>query len=212
MKIILAGDSTVANCPEHEAPMAGWGQYLSDYLAEDVQVNNIAKGGSTTVSFREEGRWETVCGLIEENDIVCIQFGHNDQKPEKKIYSQDFYRNLSKMVLDVKDRKGQPILLTPPERNNFFRNQLFPTLEKEATIIQKVAEENQMPCIQLHHYTKRCYQENGEEKNRDYFMWTMSGEFANYPQGYQDNTHFKESGARLIAEWVAQELKKYLHE
>lgn len=208
MKIILAGDSTVANCPQDEAPMAGWGQYLSNYVS--YPVLNHAKGGSTTQSFVQEDRWDMVCQLIEPKDVVCIQFGHNDQKPEHKIYSEDYYQNISQMVKDVQTQGGRPILLTPPERNNFFRDRHFPTLEKEATIIQTVAKEQGIPCLPLHTYTKESYAANGEHKNRQFFVWLEPGQSKNYPRGYRDNTHFTEKGARWLASWIGEQLQVYL--
>jgi lysophospholipase L1-like esterase len=58
MKILLAGDSTVANCPTHEYPMSGWGAQLPRHVYTWAAVHNLAKGGASTESFREEGLWE----------------------------------------------------------------------------------------------------------------------------------------------------------
>lgn len=51
VKIFLAGDSTVANYPENEAPMAGWGQVLQDYFSKEVVIHNHAKCGASSNSF-----------------------------------------------------------------------------------------------------------------------------------------------------------------
>ncbi|BDG36146.1 SGNH/GDSL hydrolase family protein [Saccharococcus caldoxylosilyticus] len=81
INIFLAGDSTVANCPPHEAPMAGWGQVLQAFFTDDVKVYNYAKGGASSNSFIEEGRLQLILDAIEPTDYLFIQFGHNDQKP-----------------------------------------------------------------------------------------------------------------------------------
>ncbi|WP_321433140.1 rhamnogalacturonan acetylesterase [Trichococcus flocculiformis] len=203
MKILLAGDSTVATCPDNEAPMAGWGQFLQDYIPKEIQVVNIAKGGSTTASFRADQLWDMLLKQMKVSDIVCIQFGHNDQKPERKIYTEDYVANLQRMVREVKANRGIPVLITPPERNNFFLNELFPTLEKEATIVRTLAEEEDLLCIDLHKQTKDWYRKKGELENRKHFVWLKPGEHENYPDGFRDNTHFSEAGSRLIAEWIS---------
>jgi hypothetical protein len=58
MKILLAGDSTVANCPAYEYPMSGWGAHLAPEVYSWGAVHNFAKGGATTESFRRRG-----CGM-----------------------------------------------------------------------------------------------------------------------------------------------------
>jgi lysophospholipase L1-like esterase len=39
------------------------------------------------------------------------------------------------------------------------------------------------------------------------FVQLKPGEHPNYPEGKEDNTHFSELGARLIAQLVLKELK-----
>ena len=48
MKLILAGDSTVAACPSFEYPMSGWGAVLPPLVWRWAAVHNLAKGGATT--------------------------------------------------------------------------------------------------------------------------------------------------------------------
>ena len=57
MKVLLAGDSTVANCPTHEYPMSGWGAQLPRHVYSWAAVHNFAKGGASPESFRQEGLW-----------------------------------------------------------------------------------------------------------------------------------------------------------
>ena len=205
---MLAGDSTVAKCPIYEYPMAGWGQFLPEILTTEECILNFAKGGSTTQSFKKEGLWDKLLSNIDKDDYILIQFGHNDQKPVKKIFSYGYKNNIENMVKDVKYCKGIPVLLTSPERNNFFNGILYPTLEKEAAIIRYIAEKENILMIDLQYITKKLYTENGEKENRKYFMCLEPHQYKNYPNGFQDNTHFSEEGAKKIAEIVAKELKK----
>ncbi|MGB9944655.1 rhamnogalacturonan acetylesterase, partial [Bacillus subtilis] len=64
IQVFLAGDSTVSDCPPHEAPMAGWGQVFGQLFSEEVVVHNHAKGGASTNSFVEEGRLQAIAERI----------------------------------------------------------------------------------------------------------------------------------------------------
>src|SRR6476661_362395 len=66
MKILLAGDSTVADCPTQEFPMSGWGAQLPPHTYRWGSVHNFAKGGASTESFRDEGRWADLRTMVGE--------------------------------------------------------------------------------------------------------------------------------------------------
>ena len=58
VRVFIAGDSTAAAYGPERAPQAGWGQALQSYLdPARLEVHNHAKGGRSTRSFIEEGRW-----------------------------------------------------------------------------------------------------------------------------------------------------------
>ena len=92
--IYLAGDSTVKTY-EDDQYIAGWGQYLSLFLDDQVKVVNAAQGGRSSRSFINEGRLyniddpdyrytfsqnggKSIEDCIKEGDFLFIQFGHND--------------------------------------------------------------------------------------------------------------------------------------
>ena len=51
--------------------------------------------------------------------------------------------------------------------------------------------------------TPAAYISNWELKIQNfYFMQLKPGEHPNYPEGKEDNTHFNELGARLVAQLV----------
>lgn len=55
----------------------GWGQYLADSLSIPVVNNDI--GGRSARSFTREGRIDTIINtVVSGDDIVVIEFGHND--------------------------------------------------------------------------------------------------------------------------------------
>ncbi|KAJ9162059.1 Carbohydrate esterase family 12 protein [Coniochaeta hoffmannii] len=71
--VYLAGDSTMAKL---SAPTDGWGQYLSAYLT--IPVINKAIAGRSARSYTNEGRFTEIASLLKPDDIVVIEFGHND--------------------------------------------------------------------------------------------------------------------------------------
>ncbi|KAJ3157537.1 hypothetical protein HDU86_003188 [Geranomyces michiganensis] len=76
----LAGDSTGA---KGGAPgTSGWGPFLQQYIDESVVVvQNGARGGRSSRTFLSDGSWAAVMNVTKPNDIVMLQFGHNDQSP-----------------------------------------------------------------------------------------------------------------------------------
>ena len=98
--VFLIGDSTVADYTIYDDyttrryPITGWGQVFQAFMSHDslVKVRNIikadsvlvidnARGGRSTRTFFEEGRWASVYQSLKPNDLVLIQFGHNMNFP-----------------------------------------------------------------------------------------------------------------------------------
>ena len=119
MKILLAGDSTVADCPTQEFPMSGWGAQLPPHTYRWGSVHNFAKGGASTESFRDEGRWADLLALAGPGDAVLIQFGHNDQKKLHLAARTGYAANLRTMVGEVRGVGAAPVLCTSVERRHF---------------------------------------------------------------------------------------------
>jgi lysophospholipase L1-like esterase len=74
--LYICGDSTAA---KNKLPIIGWGEMLKDYLdTSHVQIENRARGGRSARTFITEGLWEAVRSQLKPEDVVIIQFGHND--------------------------------------------------------------------------------------------------------------------------------------
>lgn len=75
--IFIAGDSTAA--PGSGENQRGWGVPFADYFdPEKVNIANRARGGRSSRTFITEGHWDALLAEVKEDDIVLIQFGHND--------------------------------------------------------------------------------------------------------------------------------------
>lgn len=125
--IFMIGDSTMADKDISKgSPERGWGMVLQGFFTEDIVVDNHARNGRSSISFRNEGLWKTVLERIKPGDYVFIQFGHNDEKLDKpnSIRHTDpgstFDEILEKYVHETREKGGIPVLFNCVERRNFF--------------------------------------------------------------------------------------------
>jgi lysophospholipase L1-like esterase len=213
MKILLAGDSTVATCPTHEYPMSGWGAQLAPHVYTWGSVHNFAKGGASTESFRAEGLWDALLELAGEGDLVLIQFGHNDQKRPHLAARTGYAANLRTMVAEVGALGAVPVLCTSVERRHFLARtgatagaRLEQSLEDYPEVVRELAAELHVPMIDLNSWTRGLYTRLGVEGSKSLFCHFGPGEHAHWPDGLADNTHFHADGARLVAEHVSSQL------
>lgn len=210
MKVLLAGDSTVAAYSQEFAPMMGWGEALAAQLGDTADVINFAKPGSTTRSFVEEGLFEQLLEKVDAEALVLFQFGHNDQNPANGVKLNEYYARLQRMIAEVKAKEGQPILCTPVERRVDGDGRSGQTLTDFLPICRRLAEEAEIPLFDLNRYSFYLYREHGLEGAKQLFMWLGRGEQANYPMGSVDDTHFRGEGAHEIARYVKIRLQEFL--
>jgi lysophospholipase L1-like esterase len=211
IKVWLIGDSTMSIKETKNYPETGWGMPFVYFWDSTVAIDNRAMNGRSTRTFMEEKRWEPVVNEMQEGDYVFIQFGHNDEVPTKKSYvtEKDFKTNLVKYITDTRNKKGNPVLITPVARRKFDNTgTIMETHAVYAQIIRDVAKENAVPLIDLSEKSKQLYQQLGTESSKFLFNYLVPGEHPNYPEGKQDDTHFSELGARKIAELVLAEIKR----
>jgi len=120
IRVILVGDSTMATA-------SGYGDALCARFAGDVACTNLARGGRSSKSFREEGRWDEVQRLLKDGagfgaSYVLVQFGHNDQPgkaPRSTDLATEFPANMARYASEAKALGGIPVLVTPLTRRSF---------------------------------------------------------------------------------------------
>lgn len=215
IKIWMIGDSTMSIKETKAYPETGWGMPFVYFFDSTVAVDNRAKNGRSTGSFLKENLWQPVVDNLQEGDYVFIQFGHNDEVPTKKTYTNpdEFRANLVKYITETRGRKAIPVLLTPVARRKFDSNgKLEGTHEAYSAIVREVAKETKVYFIDLDKKSQELLQEWGVEKSKLLFNQLEPGEHPNYPEGKEDNTHFNELGARIMAEIVLGEIKTEIPE
>lgn len=217
MKIILMGDSTMQTNDATTYPQVGWGQMLPLFFKSNIKILNFAKNGCSTKSFYDLGIFNKVLNEIEEGDYCFIQFGHNDQKVDNPLrYTNKdttYKTNLSFYIDEIKQRKGIPVLLTSIYRRYFDDNkQIMEEVHQgypEAMI--ELAWQEDVLVLDICRLSKELLSALGEENSKRLFMIFPAGDYHNYPQGMNDNTHLRSDGAFLMAKLVVDELKKINH-
>jgi lysophospholipase L1-like esterase len=211
--IWLIGDSTMSIKEVKAYPETGWGVPFVYFWDSTVKVDNRAKNGRSTKSFRSEGLWKPVIENMREGDYVFIQFGHNDEVATKKTYTteSEFTRNLEEYILEVKNKKAIPVLLTPVARRKFdSTGHVQGTHDAYSQLMRSVAAKEKTILIDLDKKSQLLYQQFGEENSKWLFLQLKEGEHPNYPDGREDNTHFNEFGARLIAQLVLGSIREQI--
>lgn len=203
--VFLAGDSTMAPKLAERRPETGWGEHLQKYFdSTRVRIDNHARNGRSTRSFIEEGSWQRLIDRVDAGDYVLIQFGHNDaarDRVDRYTSPDDYRRNLSRFITEVRARRATPVLLTPVMRRRFDEHGRFYDAHGEyPDIVRRVAADSQVHLIDMHQWSGTVLREYGPERSKALFLHLRPGEHPNYPQGLADNTHFSPTGAAIMAD------------
>lgn len=196
--LYIAGDSTLTDqnalYPYYPyGSCGGWAQMLAQYFPT-LAICNQAHSGMTTNCFRDDGHWNIILQHIRPKDIVMLQFGHNDQKRRNLAAFGGYINNLRRYISEIRAVGAYPIVISPISRIPFEDNGQFRSLlSTHALACQVVAEECNVPFINLHELTFRKWVSLGEPDVHDYFM---------------DITHTNDYGAKMIASYVVSEIQR----
>ena len=216
IRIFMIGDSTMANKQPSDAPETGWAQVFHELFTAKVEIQNHAKNGRSSKSFRDLGHWEIVERQLKVGDYVFIQFGHNDQKindPARYAAPHSHYKeNLIRYVSETQAKGAIPILLTPVCRRKFGEDGAFIDRHGDyPDVVREIVSELNIPLIDMHRSSVKLLIEKGEENSKKLFMHVQPGVYDKFPDGVVDNTHFNLFGAQQIAKLAAKDLVMIKH-
>lgn len=209
-KIFWIGDSTVHFNRIDTFPQCGMGQVLELYLRPGVTVVDCGENGCSTKSFRDRGFFAPVEAAMGEGDILLIQFGHNDPKiedPARYTTIEQYRQNLLDYARAARKAGALPVLVTPLTRRRFNGNKLTHSHGRYPAAVRELAAREGIPLIDLTTFSRALVEALGEGGSRSLFMIFAPGQYINYPQGMNDNTHLRYEGAVKFAGLVAQGLK-----
>jgi len=206
--VYIAGDSTASTYVSSLAPRAGWGQALPVFLTANTVAVNVAKSGASSKSFIDLGRLDYILARIKRGDHLLISFGHNDEKiedPARYTEPSTTYKSYLSQYIDKSRAKGAiPTLITPVERRRFTSAGVAaPSHGAYPAAMRELAAAKRVPLIDLTASSTALWNRAGVEGTKKYFMTLPAGQYPNYPDGIQDNTHFQAFGAIEVARLVA---------
>jgi lysophospholipase L1-like esterase len=201
--VYLAGDSTV--CDHPATPATGWGQILPSSVGPGAAVADYADSGESSGSFlAKEALFATMIARVAKNDLVLIQFGHNDKRTTAAAYRA----NLTSMISQVRAKGGIPILVTPPVRHRFTGSHLDPIglivnnlgVDLPAQMRAVGAAQN-VPVIDLTAKSKALVESLGAAGSEKIYLRAAV-------DGVTDHTHFSRYGATEMAGLVVQGIRE----
>ncbi|WP_116107676.1 rhamnogalacturonan acetylesterase [Lewinella sp. IMCC34191] len=233
--LYLIGDSTAADYADNyepgedymqtRYPVTGWGQVFQGFFdttdlngftplltADSVVIDDRARGGRSTRTFFQEGRWRSVYEALRPGDVVLMQFGHNDaaaSKPERYVDPEGYKEFLRLYVSQSREKGATPVILTPVARNYPWENDRLVNVHGDyPAAARAVAEETGTALIDLNQLSMDAFSARGREYvTTHYFMNLPADEYPAYPDGQNDNTHFQPEGAREVAKLVFEGLR-----
>lgn len=208
------GDSTMADkIKPEENPERGWGQLFPTFLTDGIKFDNRAVNGRSTRSFINEKRWNAIYKELKKGDYVFIEFGHNDAKEKDSArYTNPhtaYRHNLIRFVTETREKGATPILFSSITRRNFNENGVLIATHGDYTLETRlVAQEYNVPFIDMEYYTELLEQSYGVEKSKKLHLHFKAGEIKYYKEDKADDTHLSVEGATAVAKIAAEELKK----
>ncbi|WP_213806812.1 rhamnogalacturonan acetylesterase [Granulicella sp. dw_53] len=204
VRIDLIGDST-------QTDNAGYGRGFCANLTVAVDCVNMAKGGASTKTFREQGLWER--SLETKPDYVVIQFGHNDMETKEHLDRQvtmaEYEANLRRYVEEARAAGIKPVLVTPLSRRYFEADgKVHSDLLAHAATMKKVAGEMKVPLIDLQTESIAYLDGIGEVKGAELGITKKDADGKTVP----DKTHLNWAGSYVFGRMVAVDLGKAVPE
>jgi len=234
--IYLVGDSTMADYTgDYEPgkdymkvryPVTGWGQMFQQFMVSDslteihglikadsVTVKDVARGGRSTRTFFQEGRWRKLVTNLKKDDIVIIQFGHNDASENHPLryVNVEGYKEFLRLFISQTRQKGAiPVILTPVARNYPWKEDHLESVHGEYDpAVKEIAKEMDVMLIDLNRLSMDYFSKKGKDYvTKNYYMNLPAGKYEAYPEGQNDNTHFQPEGAKAVAQLVFDGLKE----
>jgi len=199
--VFLAGNSTVVN--QDEEPWASWGQMIPRFFKPGVAISNHAESGLSLGSFIGSRRLAKILSIMKPGDYVFVEFGHNDEKekgPNDGPY-KSYSERLRTFATEVKSKGANLVIITPTARRSFGADgKMNNTHGDYPDAAKKVAQEVNVPLIDLTALTTTMFEAMGDENSKRAFVI--------YPeQNLNDNTHFNPYGAYEIAKIIATAIK-----
>jgi lysophospholipase L1-like esterase len=200
IRIDLIGDSTQTN-------NAGYGRGFCANLTPKADCINMAKGGASTKTFREQGLWER--SLQTKPDYMLIQFGHNDMESKdhnpRQTTMAEYEANLRRYIDEARAAGIKPVFVTPLTRRYFEADgKIHSDLAAHSETMKKVAAEMKVPLIDLQHDSIAYLDSVGEQEGNTLAITKKDDD----GKTIFDKTHLNWKGSYIFGRIVAVDMGK----
>ena len=200
VRIDLIGDST-------QTENAGYGRGFCANLTAQVDCLDMAKGGASTRTYRQQGLWARA--LATKPDYMLIQFGHNDEVTSEHLPRQvplsNYIANLKRFVSEARAAGITPVLVTPLTRRYFgLDGKIHSDLTAYSDAMKGVAKEMHVPLIDLQQESIAYLDKVGETAG-DKLSITKKDATG---RTIYDKTHLNWAGSYIFGRMVAAGLGK----
>jgi lysophospholipase L1-like esterase len=200
LRIDLIGDSTQTN-------NAGYGRGFCANVTAKIDCVNMAKGGASTKTFRDQGLWER--SLQTKPDYMLIQFGHNDMESKdhnpRQTTMAEYEANLRRYIEEARAANIKPILVTPLTRRYFASDsKIHSDLTAHSETMKKVATEMKVPLIDLQRDSIAYLDSIGEKEGNTLAITKKDDD----GKTIFDKTHLNWKGSYVFGRIVAVDMGK----
>jgi lysophospholipase L1-like esterase len=200
VRIDLIGDST-------QTDNAGYGRGFCANFTAAVDCVNMAKGGASTRTFREQSLWDR--SLATKPDYMVIQFGHNDlvtkDHADRQVALPQYVENLKQFVTEARAAGIKPVLVTPLTRRYFESDgKIHSDLGEYSEAMRGVARKMKVPLIELQNESIAYLDKIGEPAGNKLAITKKD----NDGKTIFDKTHLNWWGSYVFGRMVAEDLGK----
>lgn len=200
VRVDLIGDST-------QTDNAGYGRGFCANLIEKVDCVNMAKGGASTRTYREQGLWDRA--LQTKPDYMVIQFGHNDlvtrEHLDRQVPLPRYIENLKRFVTEARAAGITPVLVTPLSRRFFGSDgKIHSDLAEYCDAMRGVASQMKVPLIDLQNESVAYLDKVGEAEGNKLGITKKDID----GKTIADKTHLNWEGSYVFGRMVAVDLGK----
>ena len=190
IKVACVGASTTYGATIKNRPLNGFPERLQRLLGDRWVVRNFGLNGAGVLlkgelPYRGTATWQAA--LDFQPDIVILNLGVNDVKPDSWRYQADFMKDYEKLIGDFSSLPAHP---------KFYLCRELPVFKDQWGIRRKIVETELYPL-------KRKLARKHRLEEIDFYT-----PFLNRPQLFSDGIHVTAEGADLMAKITAQVLEK----
>ena len=204
--VYLCGNSTVTD-QEYE-PYTSWGQTFPVFLDNGIAVANYAESGETAEGFIQRGRLAHIEQHLKAGDYLFVEFGHNDQKADKRPGNGAYYGFMHQMkyFLDAARKAGATLVLCTPMCRLMYDadGKIKSTHADYPDAIRQMADRENVALVDLQLSTKQMFEAMGEATAVHALTFYPANTYPNQPKELADRTHPNPFGAYEISKLVVQ--------